>query len=382
MGWGEDPPQSWDKLTTKQREARAERFSSRGPMDIPSDIKGVLLMERVVKWWTAKNSDAPKELYTAVLGALDGLATEVGLVVEHEIYTLVRRLDWLVSEVEESQVVIQYPDPLRNVEDPAANKNSPTWWDFDHALAKAESSLATGTLWLGDQPSKLATTMATKAKQLGSLNQPQTGLPDKLARFISKWALNLDITQAVHQTTTAALQVQNSLKSKPRVRGRIKKTYNKPRLGLDHSAPSVDARKSKAPLPCWYHHRKSNLQVVKLQERRRKHRPPVPWNVGSIYGRPWILPLLQTFKAFALPMMLESDLAMADEVRKLLEEERGAMVLQPLPGLRFMLDTSGGERRMMLLAMGSIFDDLVGENWGNCTPVELSRPLAKISRGA
>ncbi|KAK0750277.1 hypothetical protein B0T18DRAFT_408564 [Schizothecium vesticola] len=80
-------------------------------------------------------------------------------------------------------------------------------------------------------------------------------------------------------------------------------------------------------------------------------------------------------------MMLETDLAMVDEMGKLLEEERGAMVLTPLPGLRFMLDTSGGERRMMLLAMGSIFDDMVAENWGNCTTVELSRPLANISRG-
>lgn len=34
----------------------------------------------------------------------------------------------------------------------------------------------------------------------------------------------------------------------------------------------------------------------------------------------------------------------------------------------------------MLLAMGSIFDDIVAENWGNCTPVVLNRPLAGISR--
>lgn len=380
VGWGEVPPRSWDKLTSKQRAARADKFSSRGMMDIPPDIKGVLLMERVVKWWAAENPDAPEKVYGAVLIALDGLATEVGLVVEHEISTLVKRLDRLVSEVEESKVVIQYPDPLRVVEDPPANKNTPTWWDFDHTLAKAGNSLAAGTVWLGDQPSGLAATMAAKAKQLGSLSKPQNGPSDKLARFISKWTLGLDITEAVNKTIAAAQQVQNSLKSKPRVKGRIKKTYNKPRLGLDHSAASVDARKSKAPLPCWYHHREANLQVVKQQERRRKHQPPVPWNVGSIYGRPWILPLLQTFKAFALPMMLETDLAMVDEMRKLLEEERGAMVLTPLPGLKFMLDTSGGERRMMLLAMGSIFDDIVAENWGNCTPVVLNRPLTEISR--
>lgn len=350
-------------------------------MDIPSDIKGVLLMERVVKWWAAENPDAPEKVYGAVLIALDGLATEVGLVVEHEISTLVKRLDRLASEVEESKVVIQYPDPLRAVEDPPANKNTPTWWDFDHALAKAGNSLAAGTVWLGDQPSGLTATMAAKAKHLGSLNKSGNKLPDKVAHFISEWALDLDISEAVSKTTAAVQQVQNSLKSKPRVKGRIKKTYNKPRLGLDHSTASVDARKSKAPLPCWYHHREANLKVVKQQERRRKHQPPVPWNVGSIYGRPWILPLLQTFKAFALPMMLETDFTIVDEMRKLLEEERGAMVLQPLPGLKFMLDTSGGERRIMLLAMGSIFDDIVAENWGNCTPVVLSRAIATISRG-
>lgn len=349
-------------------------------IDIPSDIKGVLLMERVVKWCARENPGAPAKVYGTVLIALDGLATEVGLVVEHEISTLVKRLDRLVSEVDESKVVIQYPDPLRNVEDSQANKNTPTWWDFDHALAKAGNSLAAGTVWLGDQPSGLTATMAAKAEQLGSLNKPENGPSDKVACFISKWALGLNISEAVSKTTSAAQQVQNSLKSKPRVKGRIKKTYNKPRLGLDHSTASVDARKSKAPLPCWYHHREPSFSVVKQQERRRKHQPPVPWNVGSVYGRPWILPLLQTFKAFALPMMLETNLTMVDEMRKLLEEERGAMVLTPLPGPKFMLDTSGAERRMMLLAMGSIFDDIVAENWGNCTPVVLNRPLAGISR--
>lgn len=102
----------------------------RGMMDIPSDIKGVLLMERAVKWWAGENPGAPAKVYGAVLIALDGLATEVGLVVEHEISTLVKRLDRLVSEVDESKVVIQYPYLLRNVEDSQANKNTPTWWDL------------------------------------------------------------------------------------------------------------------------------------------------------------------------------------------------------------------------------------------------------------
>lgn len=241
VGWGESPPRTWDKLTSKQRAARAERLWSRGMMDIPSDIKGVLLMERVVKWWAGENPGAPAKVYGAVLIALDGLATEVGLVVEHEISTLVKRLDRLVSEVDESKVVIQYSDPLRNVEDSQANKNTPTWWDFDHALAKAGNLLAAGTVWLGDQPSGLTATMAAKAKQLGSLNKPQNGPSDKVARFVFKWALGLNISEAVSKTTSPAQQVQNSLKSKPRVKGRIKKTYNKPRLGGRQKVESSSA---------------------------------------------------------------------------------------------------------------------------------------------
>ncbi|KAK1833496.1 hypothetical protein QBC39DRAFT_346172 [Podospora conica] len=286
-GWGESWPRSWNKLYKKPREARARVFASRGLMDIPPDIKGVLLMERVVKWWTAKNFKGPREISNGVLRALDDLATEVGLVDEYEISTLVKRLDRLMSEVEESQVVIRHPDPSQRVADPPANKNTQTWWDFDHELAKAARSLATGTVWLGEQPSGLTTTMATKAKQLETLKGAQLEATDKMARFWSKCGLDLDMFEAVDKMAAAVLQVQNSLKSKPRTKGRIKKTYNKALLGLDSSAESVEARKTKTPLPCWYHHREGNWEFARRHECRRKHRSlPVRWDTGCIYGRP------------------------------------------------------------------------------------------------
>ena len=72
-------------------------------------------------------------------------------------------------------------------------------------------------------------------------------------------------------------------------------------------------------------------------------------------------------------MVFEKDLA--SDFEKLLEEERGFVVTHPIPGLKFLVDKSEGETRMVLVEMKSIFEDLVDEDWGNFTPVTIRRPL-------
>ncbi|KAK0724534.1 hypothetical protein B0H67DRAFT_108048 [Lasiosphaeris hirsuta] len=362
------------------------------------DERGLLLLRREV----ARRVAEGQENVPGVDELLDGLRVEVGLE-KRELDGLEKRFaemleqwgDISVRDRDVREVIRTAPSVERPKKWKILQKQ---WWAFDATLQDAYRKLQSTKTESGTaSQSEFDVTIAAKAREaaitpaetrtqhvsletqdengkqketgLGKQNKPvkanKKSERQEFNRLVKTLELNATVEENLKKIGDQIAQVTFALQKQ----GKLAKPSSSKEIPDTHSSkPQLDQGKDAVPkmsdlLPQELKHSGDDVTLPCLYcsesgaANRRLARKPryTSMQAENMYRKkPWIKPLMWVYKNGSGS---ENATSTAKNLFELIDK-RGSFALQPIPGLSFQVDRSGGEVRIVLMEMKSIYDEI------------------------
>ena len=296
------------------------RAAARRLGEIPADHVGVLLLRREVRRRIDIDSSSAAVGYVNdVLGvgaALDALERQAGLAgargdkIEGLFAPVFALMDPTVSGVQ----------PVQGRGRGQTRRGELAWWAFDEALQDASWRLQLGNTGggsdedgfhsefdalLAEKASKAAVVAVAAAERVERVAAVSVGEGTEITRLVQEMELNLsvrDVMRVVQREVERAVVLEEAEEETSR----------------------------RGVLPCLY------------------------CSGSEVFGKPWTMPLMWTFGFTDEQVEWTSEDDLISIVRG-----RGGVSVDPVAGLEILVDGTGGETRVVLVGMGSVFDDIM-----------------------